>query len=136
MRSLSYRLLFALALFLIPFSLFAANVTISGTNTFTALDGSPSDDDHAHNGVFTVNGNLTVNGSITCNDSGGGSACPMTFNVTGDVLMNPGSSLYAENRQGNGNGANIALTVGGNLTLKGTSGLTAGAIVSTYATGS
>ncbi|MCU1347583.1 MAG: hypothetical protein JWO56_613, partial [Acidobacteria bacterium] len=136
MRALSLRIFVCVSLLFVPAVLSAANVTVSGTTTFAALDGGADDADHAHNGVFTVNGNLTVNGSITCNDSGGGSACPMSFNVSGDVLLNPGSSLYAENRQGNGNGANITLTVGGNLLLKGNSGLTAGALVSSYATGS
>ena len=112
---------------------FASNVTISGSATFASLDGSAQDDDHTVNGVFTVNGDLTVLGSITCNDASSGagsSACPMAFNVSGNVTLAAGSSLFAENRNSDGNGANISVIAGGNVLLQGTSGATAGAIVS------
>src|ERR1051326_6919403 len=74
---------------------FASNVTISGSATFASLDGSAQDDDHTVNGVFTVNGDLTVLGSITCNDASSGagsSACPMAFNVSGNVTLAAGGS--------------------------------------------
>lgn len=54
----------------------------------------------------------------------------MQFNVSGDLTLGTGSSLLAENRRGGGNGGNISLTVGGNLTVQGTVGAVAGARVS------
>jgi large repetitive protein len=110
-----------------------ADVTISGTTSFASLDGSALDDDHAVNGVFTVNGNLTVLGTINCNDDGAGSnsACPMQFVVSGNFVMASGSALYAENRKGFGNGGNVSVTAGGNITLQGPSGTLGGALIST-----
>jgi Bacterial Ig domain/Bacterial cadherin-like domain len=106
---------------------FAHDVTISGTTSFAALDGSSLDHDGVANGVFTVSdGNLVVNGVVNCNDDGvGDSACSMAFAVSGNMTVNSGGALYAENRSGGGTGGNITLNVGGNLALNGT------AIVST-----
>jgi VCBS repeat-containing protein len=111
----------------------ADNVTISGNVTFASLDGSAADHDHAVNGVFTVNdGNLTIQGSVNCNDTGAGSssACSMAFATSGNFTMTAGSSLYAENRVGGGNGGNITITAGGSVTLQGPSGNLAGALMS------
>src|SRR6266545_366248 len=121
MRFLSLRLVFcACALVVAPAS-FAHDVTITGTTSFAALDGSSLDHDGVANGVFTVNdGNLIVNGTINCNDDVGASACAMSFNVSGDVIVNGGGGLFAENRSAGGSGGAIALTVGGNLVLNGT----------------
>ncbi len=132
MRSLSIRVVLAFALALVPMYALAANVTISGTTTFAAIDGGVDDEDHVANGVFTVTGNLTVNGTISCNDTGAGnaSACPMQFVVGGNLLLATGSGVFAENRASEGSGANITFTVGGNVLLQGTSVSTAGAIVS------
>ncbi|HEX2123486.1 MAG TPA: Ig-like domain-containing protein, partial [Thermoanaerobaculia bacterium] len=127
MRSLSVRLLLCLfALILAPVT-FAHDVTITGTQSFSSLDGSASDHDGAVNGVFTVSdGNLVVNGVVNCNDdSGGDNACAMAFAVSGNLTINSGGALYAENRTGSGAGGAITLTVGGDLALNGT------AIVST-----
>ena len=127
MRSLSVRLVLSFfALILAPIA-FAHDVTITGTQTFASLDGSASDHDGSVNGVFTVNdGNLVVNGVVNCNDDGASpSACPMAFAVSGNMTINSGGALYAENRSGGGTGGAITLTVGGNLALNGT------AIVST-----
>src|SRR5262249_6529815 len=114
--------LLVLILFAIALPAMAHDVTISGNVTFASLDGSSLDHDGVANGVFTVNdGNLIVNGTINCNDdSGSASACNMSFVVSGDVTINSGGALYAENRTGTGSGGNITLSVGGNLTLNGT----------------
>jgi hypothetical protein len=136
MRSLSIRVVLAFALALVPMYAFAANVTISGTTTFAAIDGSVDDEDHVANGVFTVTGNLTVNGTISCNDDGAGanSACPMQFMVGGNLVLNAGSAIFAENRTKAGNGGDITFTVGGNVIIHGPSGSLAGAIVSSAKT--
>ena len=127
MRSPSLRLLLSLCTLIVAPSVFAHDVTISGTTSFAALDGSSLDHDGVANGVFTVSdGNLIVNGVVNCNDDGGGdSACSMAFAVSGNMTINSGGALYAENRAGGGSGGAITLTVGGNLALNGT------AIVST-----
>jgi hypothetical protein len=116
----------------------AADVTINGTTNFSSLDGSADDADHTVNGIFTVNGNLTVNGTINCNDDGpgNGAACSMTFAVTGNVVMNAGSGMFAENRHGNGNGGNITINAGGSVVLHGPASNLAGATISTGGLGS
>ncbi|HEY4640392.1 MAG TPA: hypothetical protein VII75_03540, partial [Thermoanaerobaculia bacterium] len=110
-----------------------SDVTISGTTTFAALDGSAQDDDHTVNGTFTVNSNLTVLGTINCNDEGAGNedACPMRFVVGGNLTLASGSAIYAENRKGSGDGGDVTFTVGGNVNVQGPSGTLGGAIVST-----
>jgi VCBS repeat-containing protein len=115
-----------------------ADVTISGNVNFSSLDGSALDDDHASNGTFTVNSNLTILGTVNCNDSGpsANSACNMKFAVSGNFTMNSGSALYAENRTGAGNGGDITVNVGGNVTLQGSSGFQLGALISSSATSS
>ncbi|HEX3110252.1 MAG TPA: cadherin-like domain-containing protein, partial [Thermoanaerobaculia bacterium] len=107
-----------------------ASVTVSGTTSFASLDGGPDDADHTVNGVFTVNGDLIVNGTINCNDDTGVGACPMQFVVSGNLTLNAGSQIFAENRSTSGNGGNITFTVGGNAVIQGTSGTLAGALVS------
>jgi hypothetical protein len=116
----------------------ASNVTVNGTVNFSALDGSADDADHVVNGVFTVNGDLTVNGTINCNDDGPGnnSACNMRFAVSGNVVMNAGSAMYAENRHGTGNGGNITITAGGSVSVHGPAGSLPGAVISGAALGS
>ena len=122
MRSLSVRALLSLfVLLVLTPAVFAHDVTLTGTQSFASLDGSASDHDGTVNGVFTVSdGNLTVNGVVNCNDDGGGdSACPMTFAVSGNLTINSGGALFAENRSGGGTGGAITLTVGGHLALNG-----------------
>ena len=121
MRSRSASLL-SLFVILGASSAFAHDVTITGTTSFAALDGSSLDHDGVANGVFTVSdGNLIVNGVVNCNDDGGSdSACSMAFAVSGNMTINSGGALYAENRTGGGSGGAITLTVGGNLALNGT----------------
>ena len=116
----------------------AADVTVGGTVNFSSLDGSAQDDDHTVNGVFTVNGNLTIQGSINCNDSGpsSASACSMKFVVSGDVTMLAGSAIFAENRSGPGNGGNIIIQAGGNVTAQSPSGILLGAKISSARTSS
>jgi hypothetical protein len=137
MRSPSLRLLLALGVLIFAPSVFAHDVTISGTTSFAALDGSPLDHDGVANGVFTVSdGNLIVNGVVNCNDDGGGdSACSMAFAVSGNMTINSGGALYAENRTGGGSGGSITLTVGGNLALNGTAIISTASKSSTGATG-
>jgi VCBS repeat-containing protein len=120
-----------LVLFLValPLSLFADNVTVSGTTTFSALDGSSLDHDGAANGVFTVDdGDLTILGTINCLDDGPGnnSACAMSFAVSGNLSMLSGSGVFAENRTGGGNGANITFNVGGNVSVAGNAVISSG----------
>ena len=146
MRSLSIRLLLLLSILLIPSALLAHSVTISGTNSFAALDGSANDHDGVANGVFTVSdGDLVVNGVVNCNDDSGSgdSACAMAFNVSGDLTIGAGGALFAENRSGGGTGGAITLTVGRDLVLqsgamvssasKSSSGATGGNITATVA---
>jgi hypothetical protein len=127
MRSLSLRSLYLCTFVFVTVSAFAHDVTITGTQSFASLDGSSADHDGVANGVFTVSdGNLVVNGVVNCNDDGASvNACPMAFAVSGNMTINSGGALYAENRTGSGIGGAITLTVGGNLALNGT------AIVST-----
>jgi parallel beta-helix repeat protein len=103
-------------------------VTVSSPTTFTAInvgDDSPGDPT-----TYTVNGDLTIatGGSITCYDTGatGASACPIKIVVTGNLLMEAGSAITAENTNDGGHGGNITITVGGNMTLCGPAGAQAG----------
>ena len=119
MRSLSVRLLLSF-LVLIAFPALAHDITVSSPTQFVALDGSPSDHDGVANGVFTVNdGNLVINAAINCNDDTTTNACAMAFSVSGNLTVNGGGALYAENRSGSGTGGAITLTVGGDLALNG-----------------
>ncbi|HEY6210928.1 MAG TPA: Ig-like domain-containing protein, partial [Vicinamibacterales bacterium] len=121
MRFLSIRLLLCLACVFATPAIFAHDVTITGTQTFASLDGSSADHDGTANGVFTVNdGNLIVNGVVNCNDDSSTNACAMAFSVSGNLTVNSGGALYAENRSGSGTGGAITLTVGGSLALNGT----------------
>jgi hypothetical protein len=126
---------FIVALFAFALPAFASNVTISGTTNFSSLDGSVDDQDHLVNGTFTINGDLIVNGSINCNDDGSGnlSGCAMKFAVTGNVIMNAGSGLFAENRIGSGSGGSITINAGGSVTLHGPAGSSSGAVISSAA---
>lgn len=122
MRSLSVLFVVSVFVLFMPVPMQAHDVTVSGTNAFAALDGSSSDHDGVTNGVFTVDdGDLVVNGVVQCNDVGPGSnsACAMAFNVSGNLTINAGGALYAENRSGSGNGGAISFTVGGDLVLNG-----------------
>ena len=88
---------------------------------------------------LTVPGNLTITGtgSIDCGDPvapPGAGAQPITISVAGDMEMQTGSSIRSENSLDGGNGGNITLTVGGNFTMRGTSGGTAGAVISSSKT--
>ncbi len=136
MRSLSVRLLLSF-LVLIPVpGVFAHDVTLNGTTSFASLDGSSSDHDGVANGVFTVDdGNLVINGTVNCNDGVGfpQSPCPMTFSVSGNLTVNAGAALSAEDRIANGTAASITLNVGGDLVLAGQSGSAPGALVTTAA---
>jgi hypothetical protein len=113
----------------------AHDVQISGVVAFSALDGSSDDHDGIANGLFTVNdGNLVIDGTVQCNDGpplpGHASACPIRISVSGDLVLEAGGAIVAENRSGGGSGANITLEVGGDLILHGPSGALPGAVVS------
>jgi len=118
MRSLSARLLLSFLILLVPSVVLAHNVTISGTNSFAALDGSSSDHDGVANGVFTVSdGDLIITGTVNCNDDTTTSACSMAFNASGDIVVS--GSLFAENRSGGGTGGAITLSAGRDVVLSG-----------------
>ena len=101
--------------------------------TFASLDGGPHDNDPTV-GAVEIDGDLTIatGGSITCNDVGssGASACPINIHVTGNLLMEAGSAIRAENNSGGGNGGNITLDVDGTMTMDGADGTTPGALIS------
>lgn len=126
----------SLALTGLPLIALAGNLTLSTSRTFASLDGSiGEDDDGVVNGVLTVTGNLTLQngGEITANDPASpsnASASPIMVVVGGDMEMQAGSAIYAENRYGGGSGGNITITVSGNFSLRGTSAPTPGAIIS------
>src|SRR5262245_5107702 len=93
----------------------AQDVTLTGVNSFSSLDGSAEDHDGSVNGVFTVDGDLVLDGIIQCNDDlplpGSASACPIAITVSGGLTLEPGSAISAENRRGAGSGGNITLDV-------------------------
>src|SRR5947209_7461650 len=126
---------FLVALFALAVPAFATNVTVNGTTSFSSLDGSVDDQDHLVNGTFTVNGDLIVNGTINCNDDtpGNTSACSMTFAVSGNVILNAGSGIFAENRHGTGSGGNITINAGGTVSVHGPASTLGGAVISTAA---
>ena len=65
---------------------------------------------------LTVTGDLTITstGSVTCSDP----ASPITISVGGDMEMQTGSAIRAEDTVAGGSGGNITLTVGGNFTMR------------------
>jgi VCBS repeat-containing protein len=135
LRSALQVCLFLGFIFLIPGSFASAStVNLSGSILFSSLDGSAQDSDSSVNGVFTVSGDIVLDGTINCNDdpplADNAGACPIRISVSGNMTMKPGSGIFAENRRGKGAGGNILLTVGGNLTLQGPSGVVPGAILS------
>ncbi|MEA2693387.1 MAG: hypothetical protein QOJ16_2774 [Acidobacteriota bacterium] len=111
----------------------AATLTLTGTVQFSSLDGSADDSDPTP-GVFAYNGTLVIDGSINCNDdpplADADSACPISIRTTGDLVLDAGSTIYAENRRDQGNGGNITLDVGGNLALHSPDGSLPGAVIS------
>ena len=135
---------FALSLFaLVGLSLStpvaADDVSVGGDVTFASLDGSAADHDGAADGVFTVDdGSLFVTGTIRCDDEGPGSAsaCPMVFDVTGDLVVEAGGALRAQNHTGPGDGGDVELWVGGDLILEGAAGSLPGAVVTSGRTSS
>jgi hypothetical protein len=107
------------------------SVTLFGAHTFAELDAS----DGSLDGFYQVAGDLTLmpGASINCNDTGPStaSACAITISVSGNMLMNAGSAIRAENNAGSGRGGDIAINVpSGGLTLAGTDGTTPGAVIS------
>jgi parallel beta-helix repeat protein len=63
-------------------------------------------------------------GQIEANDTGvsGANASPITIKVSRDVLMQAGSAILAENTNDGGNGGNITITAGGDMTMCGQTG--------------
>jgi hypothetical protein len=112
------------------------DLTISSARTFASLDGSIDDDDGLVNGTFTKNANLTIanGGSITCDESGtAASACPIKLVVVGNLEIQAGGSIHAENLGGNGGkGGDITINIGGDFTMRGPGlgGVPAGAFIS------
>src|SRR5688500_9168995 len=103
---------------LFPAALLADDVHLGGTISFAALDGSAQDHDGLADGVFSVDdGSLVIGGIVQCNDdaplAGNAGACGMRFSVSGDLVLDSGAQLLAENRRGNGSGGSVTLQVGG-----------------------
>jgi hypothetical protein len=91
--------------------------------------------------VLTVTGDLLITGtgSISCNDPispGDPGASDITITVGGDMEMQAGSAILAENNHGGGNGGKITLTVAGDFTMRGPSPTKPGAVISSRDTGS
>ena len=89
---------------------------------------------------LTVPGNLliTSTGSISCNDPSaplGNGASDITISVVGDMEMQAGSVIRADNTHDGGNGGKITLTVGGDFTMRGTGAVNPGALISSRKTG-
>jgi VCBS repeat-containing protein len=138
MKTLRVTVQLCLLLCLLPSVASASPVTLTGSMHFSALDGSAQDSDGLANGVFTVSGDLVIDGTIHCNDSSplpqSSGACPIRISVSGDLTLEAGSGIFAENRRGSGNGGNVRLDVGGDLTLLGPDASLPGAVVSTSRT--
>ncbi len=76
----------------------------------------------------------TTSSVIEANDDGlpsGASASPININATGDMEMQAGARILAENANNGGSGGNITIDVDGDLTMAGAVGLVPGAIIST-----
>ena len=102
----------------------ATTLTINTARTFASLDNSVDDCDPAV-GIFEpCADNLVITGptgAITCDESGTpASACPINIHVTGDMEIQAGGSIHADNLVGNGGqGGNITLDIDGNFTMRG-----------------
>jgi hypothetical protein len=75
---------------------------------------------------------MTSTGHIVCNDPASptaDSACNITLNVGGNMTMQAGSSIDANNTVDGGHGGTIFITVCGDLTMDGPSGADAGALI-------
>src|SRR5437764_7767391 len=94
----------------------ASSLTLTGNVQFSSLDGSADDSDPTP-GVFAYNGDLVIDGAINCNDDAplptSASACPISIRTTGDLTIDAGGGIFAENRRLGGNGGNVTLDVGG-----------------------
>src|SRR4028119_2496037 len=141
MKTLRVTMQFFLVLCLLPLVVSVASaspLTLTGNLYFPNLDGSAQDSDGLANGTFTVADALVLDGTIHCNDAAplpaSASACAIQIKVAGDLTLEPGSGIFAENRRGSGNGNHSKLEVGGDLTLRGPDGSLPGAIVSTSQT--
>ncbi len=116
----------------------ATAAVIAAPTQFSTLINSGGD-------TYAVVGDLIIEngGSILCNDVGvpGASACAgvgagaIKITVTGNLVMKAGSAILAENNNGGGNGANIEITVGGDVTLCGPNSATAACAPSSPAAG-
>ncbi len=132
MKSL-HALLLALLVATAASPAFATTLTVTGNVKFSSLDGSADDSDPTP-GVFHYNGTLVVDGTITCSDDAplpaAASACPISIRTDGDLVVDAGGAIVAENRVSTGSGGDVTLAVGGSFTLHGPSGSLPGAIVS------
>ena len=96
-----------------------------GTYNFNAL-ALNTNDGGTDNAVYEVI-NLTLQSGaiIECNDSAlpaGASACPITIVATGNVVMEAGSAITANQTLGGGDAGDITITVGGDMTMCGPNG--------------
>jgi hypothetical protein len=104
------------------------SVTISTPLLFTGpagptvLDNNPLYDSNPVVGAVQIADDLVMSGtgSITANDPtspANNSATPIILDVTGNMAMGTGTSIFAENRTSGGSGGEITLTVGGNFSM-------------------
>jgi hypothetical protein len=79
---------------------------------------------------------LTSTGKIDCGDpaAAGASASDITINVPGNMVMEAGSAILAENDSDGGSGGDITIKVGGNFTMRGPDLSNPGAIISSRKT--
>ena len=83
---------------------------------------------------FTMEAGATV---LEANDdvaTAGASASAIAINTSGDMTMNAGSKILAENNTNGGSGNTITIDVGGDMTMAGASGALNGAVISTRKT--
>src|SRR4030095_17134415 len=102
MKSIQRSLLVLLLALMTPALGFGHDVTLTGTISFSSLDGSADDHDGAVNGVFTVNdGNLVIAGTVQCNDDPplplNAAACPIAMAVSGNLTVEAGGATLDEN---------------------------------------
>ena len=117
--------------------LLLSTMTISVLTQFTTLDNGVDDAD-ATPGIFEpVNDDLVIatGGSINNNDDFAGnipndSARPIMLHVRGNLTIEAGGGIFAENRNQGGVGGDITIVLGGGLLMEGASQSDPGAVIS------
>lgn len=125
-------------LFAFALAAFALLFIVRGTLLADTINAPTSFKDLPQSGgVYTVNGDLliTSSGSIHCNDNAvdqppgpiapNADACDIRIVVTGNLIMQAGSSIDSDNQVQGGKAGDITLTIGtilGNMTMCGPAG--------------